>query len=392
MPQSRRAFLQASAGAAVGMAATPLAAAAQPEPATQPTTTAPVPRSLQLLILGGTGFLGPAVVEAAIARGHTMTLFNRGRTAPDLFADLEQIRGNRDPDKDEGLSTLHGRTWDAVVDTSGYFPRMVSASASLLADAVKQYVYISSISVYSDNSIVNMDESGPIATMDDPTLEEFGDQFQYYGPLKALCEQAAENAMPGRVTNIRPGLIVGPRDNVPRFTYWPVRVERGGEVLAPGSPDDPVQFIDVRDLADFVIQTVEDKTTGVFNATGPNTPTTMAELLYGCKAVTGGDATFTWVPADFLAEHDIQPWAHMPVWIPPAEGYEGFHTVNIDKAIAAGLTSRPLADTVRDTLTWYHEWPQEKAFPWRGGIEPEREAEVLAAWHASQAGDEPPPP
>ena len=392
MPQSRRAFLQATAGVAVGVAATPLASAqpAEPQPVGSGPTTAPQPRSLNLLILGGTGFLGPAVVDAAIGRGHTMTLFNRGRTNPELFADLERLRGDRDPDQDDGLTALEGRSWDAVIDTSGYFPRIVTASASMLADVTRQYVYISSISVYSDNSIVNMDESGPLATIDDPTLEEFGDQYQYYGPLKALCEQAAEDAMPGRVTNIRPGLIVGPRDNVPRFTYWPVRAERGAEVLAPGNPDDPVQFIDARDLADFVIKTIEDGTTGVFNATGPNSPTTIAELLYGCKAVTGGDATFTWVPADFLAEHEIQPWAQLPVWIPPTEGYAGFHTVNIDKAIAAGLQSRPLADTVRDTLDWFHQWPPEEDFPWRDCITAEREAEVLAAWHASQAGDEPP--
>jgi 2'-hydroxyisoflavone reductase len=280
-----------------------------------------------------------------------------------------------------GLKALEGRTWDGAIDTSGYFPRLVAASARLLAGSVRQYVFISSISVYSVNSIIDMDESGPIATMDDPTLEEFGDQFQHYGALKALCEQAAEKAMPGRATNIRPGLIVGPGDNVPRFTYWPVRVERGGEVLAPGAPDDPVQFIDARDLADFVVRTLEDSTTGVFNATGPNTPTNMAEMLYGCKAVTGGTAAFTWVNADFLSAQGIQPWSDMPVWIPPRDGYEGAHRVNIDKAIKAGLRSRPLAETVRDTLDWYHDWPPETPFPWRGGISADREADVLAAWH-----------
>jgi 2'-hydroxyisoflavone reductase len=370
--QSRREFLQASLGAGVVCAAAG---------ATQPPATRPASRKLELLILGGTGFIGPHIVEAAVARGHGITLFNRGRTNPGLFPGLEQLRGNRDPGKGDGLKALEGRSWDGVIDTSGYFPRLVGASAGLLADHAGQYVFISSISVYSDNSIIDMDESGPIATMDDPTLEEFGDQFQHYGALKALCEQVADRAMPGRVTNIRPGLIVGPRDNVPRFTYWPVRVERGGEVLAPGGPDDPVQYIDARDLADFVIKTLEDSTTGVLNATGPNAPTNMAELLYGCKAVTAGDARFTWVDADFLQEQGIQPWSDMPVWIPSREGYEGFHRVNIDKAIEAGLWSRPLADTVRDTLAWYHAWPPDEPFPWRGGISAEREAEVLAAWH-----------
>jgi len=374
---SRREFLQASLGAgAVGAAAGFVPGAAQP-PASRPAA-----QTRDLLILGGTGFIGPHIVEAALAKGYGITLFNRGRTNPGLFRELESLKGNRDPDKDEGLEALKGRSWDGVIDTSGYFPRLVGASAGLLADNVGQYVFISSISVYSDNSTADMDESGPIARMDDPTLEEFGDQFQHYGALKALCEQAAEKAMPGRVTSIRPGLIVGPRDNVPRFTYWPVRVERGGEVLAPGAPDDPVQYIDGRDLADFVIRTLEDGTAGVFNANGPNTPTNMAEMLYGCKAVTGGDARFTWVNADFLGEQGIQPWSDMPVWIPPREGYEGFHRVNIDKAIKAGLRSRPLAETVRDTLAWYHAWPPDTPFPWRGGITAEREAEVLAAWHA----------
>ena len=373
---SRREFLQASLGAgAVGAVAGFVPAAAQP-PASRPAA-----RKLDLLILGGTGFIGPHIVEAALARGYGITLFNRGRTNPGLFPGLERLQGNRDPDKGEGLEALEGRSWDGVIDTSGYFPRLVGASSGLLADNVGQYVFISSISVYSDNSTVDMDESGPIATMDDPTLEEFGDEFQHYGALKALCEQAARKAMPGRVTSIRPGLIVGPRDNVPRFTYWPVRVVSGGEVLAPGAPDDPVQYVDGRDLADFVIKTLEDGATGVFNATGPNAPTNMAEMLYGCKAVTGGDARFTWVDADFLSGQGIQPWSDMPVWIPPREGYEGFHRANIDKAIRAGLRSRPLADTVRDTLAWYHAWPPDTPFPWRGGITAEREAEVLAAWH-----------
>jgi 2'-hydroxyisoflavone reductase len=322
------------------------------------------------------------VVEHAIARGHEMTLFNRGRTNPQLFPDLEKLRGNRDPKKDEGLAALEGRSWDAVIDTSGYYPRMVRSSAELLADSVQQYVFISSISAFADTSTPGMDETAPVATMEDETLETMGDQFQYYGPLKALCEQAAENAMPGRTTNIRPGLIVGPRDSTDRFSYWPVRVSRGGEVMAPGNHDDPVQYIDARDLAAWIIRTIEDRTVGVFSATGPDAPTNIAELIYGCKAVTGGDVTFTWVEADFLAEHNVAPWGQMTVWIPPRDEYVGFHRIDCSKAIAAGLTFRPLADTVRDTLDWFHSLPEERQNSMRAGLPAEREAEVLAAWHA----------
>lgn len=377
MIPSRREFLQntLSVGVTAGAAMQAAAAAQEHGP------SGPEPRKLGLLILGGTGFLGPAVVEAALARGYEMTLFNRGRTNPDLFEGrVETLRGDRDPDKGEGLSGLRGRRWDAVIDTSGYFPRLVGASAGLLADAVGQYVFISSISVYSDNSIIGMDESGPIATMEDETLEEFGPQFEYYGPLKALCEQAAEQALPGRATTIRPGLIVGPRDPTPRFTYWPVRVRRGGDVLSPGSPNDPVQYIDVRDLADFIIQTIRQRDTGVFNATGPNAPTDIAQMLYGCKAVTGGSAEFTWVDADFLADRQINGWSDLPVWVAPRDGHEGFHRVSIARAIAAGLKSRPLAETASATLAWYDTLPADRAPKF--SLTPEREAEVLAAWKA----------
>ncbi|MHC5114888.1 MAG: NAD-dependent epimerase/dehydratase family protein [Planctomycetota bacterium] len=383
MTHTRRSFLQATA-AATATASAGLASMAAAMPGPQTTRRDEADEKLDLLILGGTGFLGPAVVEAAIARGHTMTLFNRGRTNVHMFPELEKLRGDRDPRKGEGLAALEGRTWDAVVDTSGYYPRMVNASASLLAPKVRQYVFISSVSAYADPSVSGTDETAPVATMDDPTLEEMGDQFQYYGALKALCEQAAEDAMPGRATNIRPGLIVGPRDNVPRFTYWPVRIEKGGEVLAPGNPTDPVQYIDVHDLAEFVVRTLEDRSVGVYNAVGPTTPTNIAEMLYGCKAIAGPTATFTWCDAEFLAEQGIQPWGHMPVWIPSRSESAGMHHISVAKSVAAGLTSRPLADTVRATLDWYHAAPADRPIRMRGGISPEREAEVLKAWHASR--------
>ncbi len=385
MNQTRRDFIHASLAAGVAMGFAPAvrsqAPAAGPAPAAPPERAA---RALRILVLGGTRFLGPGIVDAALARGHTVTLFNRGKSDPGIYSHLETLLGDRDPLKGDGLRALEGaRAWDAVADTSGYFPRMVRGSAELLADRVKQYVFISTISVYSDNGIVGMDESGPIATMEDETIEVFGDQFQYYGPAKALCEKAAEAAMPGRVTIIRPGLIVGPRDNAPRFAYWPLRVRRGGEVLAPGAPDDPVQFIDARDLGAFVVKAIEDGTTGAFNANGPAAGVmNMAELVYGCKAVTGGDARFTWVDADFLAAQGLGPWSDLPVWMPPRGETAGFHRVDCSKAVKAGLTTRPLAQTVQATLEWYGTGKARDAW----GVKPEREAEVLAAWHAHQGG------
>jgi len=335
-------------------------------------------KKLNLLILGGTGFLGPAVVEETLARDHTITLFNRGKTNPHLFPDLEKLKGDRDPTKGDGLSALEGRSWDAVIDTSSYVPRITKASSQLLADSVEQYVLISSISVYEDFKTVGMDETAPLGTLDDETVEKVTNTT--YGPLKALCEQAAEEAMPGKVTNIRPGYIVGPRDRSDRFTYWPVRVERGGEVLSPGSGDDPVQHIDVRDLAKWILHTIENRVTGVFNAAGPLVRQTMAELLYGCKAVTGGTATFTWIEKEFLAEHGIHPGAPVSFWIPGDGPSAGLTTVSNACAVEAGLTFRPLAQTVRDTLEWWHGLPAERQAKLRTGIGAEKEIEVLEAW------------
>jgi 2'-hydroxyisoflavone reductase len=375
---TRRDFLQTSlaAGAVMGLAAAP--SAARPVRAEG---------GGRLLILGGTGFLGPHVVEAARARGHEITLFNRGRTNPHLFPDVEKLRGDRDPDVGEGLAALEGRAWDAVVDTSGYVPRHVRASAERLADAVGQYVFISSLSVYASNDAPGMDESAPVGTLEDETVEQVTGTT--YGPLKALCERAAETAMPGRTASLRPGLIVGPRDSTDRFTYWPVRIARGGEVLAPGHHRDPVQYVDARDLAEWIVTVVERRIAGVFNANGPEAPTNIAELLYGCKAVTGGTATFTWADADFLAEQQVAPWMQMTVWVPPRDGYEGFHRMSSARAIARGLAFRPLADTVRDTLDWFGTLPEERRRNLRAGLPAEREAEVLAAWHARARGTGP---
>ncbi|HEX8824847.1 MAG TPA: SDR family oxidoreductase [Archangium sp.] len=339
----------------------------------------------RILILGGTGFLGPQLVEVARSRGHTVTLFNRGKTRPQLFPDVEKLHGDRDPKNGEGLKALEGRSWDAVIDTSGYVPRIVKASAELLAPHVGHYVFISTISVYKELPRPGMDESAPLATVDDPTNENVREN---YGALKALCEQAAEAAFPGRTTHIRPGLIVGPDDPTQRFSYWPVRVARGGEVLAPGDGSDTAQFIDVRDLAAWTILTLENKDFGIFNATGPAKPLTMKELLEACQKASGGNATFTWADAAFLEKHKVRPWMDMPVWVPAQGEMAGMSGVSNARAMARGLKFRPVEDTARDTLTWFNGLPPERQAELgkRAGLPPEREREVLAAWHQERGG------
>lgn len=340
----------------------------------------PAEKPLRLLILGGTGFLGPATVEYARARGHRLTLFHRGRTNPHLFPEIEKLHGDRDPRVGDGLSALEGREWDAVIDNSGYVPRHVAASAELLSERVRRYLFVSSVSVYADFSQDGIDEESPVARLEDPAVEEITGAT--YGALKALCEEAAEAALPGRVAVVRPTLIVGPRDPSDRFTFWPVRIERGGEVLCPGAPLDPVQYVDVRDLAAFLVTLIERETTGVFNATGPTSGFSIGELLFGCKAVLGGDARWTFVPAEFLAEHGVRPWTQMPVWVPPVGESRGMGTVSGERARAAGLRYRPFARTVEATLAWWHAQPDERRERLRAGITPEREAEVLGAWRA----------
>ncbi len=325
---------------------------------------------MKLLILGGTAFLGPHLVEAAQARGHEITLFNRGQRNPALFPDLEKLRGNRDGD----LTALQGRRWDAVIDTCGFVPRVVRASAELLADAVDHYTFISSISVYADTSKPGIDESAPVGTLADETSEEITNEA--YGPLKALCEQAAERAMPGRVLHIRPGLIVGPHDPTDRFTYWPHRITQGGDVLAPGRPERLVQFIDARDLASWTIRMVEAKQTGIYNATGPDYPLTMGQVLEECRHQSGSDARLIWVDEKRLLAAGASPWMEVPLWIPETDpDSAGFAAVNCHKAFAAGLTFRPLAETVRDTLAWDAARPADVER--RAGMKPEREAHYL---------------
>ncbi|MCP3098278.1 SDR family oxidoreductase [Myxococcus sp. K15C18031901] len=368
---------------AMGCATTGAGGEAAPEGQGAKATRASQP--LSILILGGTKFLGPALVESARARGHTVTLFNRGKTNPGLFPDVEKLQGDRDPTKAEGLKALEGRKWDAVVDTSGYVPRIVKASAELLAPNVGHYAFVSTISVYKDLSRPGVNESSPVATVDDPATEDVG---KHYGALKALCEQAAEAAMPGRVLNVRPGLIVGPDDPTDRFTYWPVRVARGGDVLAPGDGQDAVQFIDARDLAAFIIHGVEKRLAGIYNATGPARPLTIREFLETTKAALGSDARFVWADTEFLSKQKVEPWSDMPVWIPSTNEEGGLGQTSIAKALAAGITFRPTADTVRDTVAWFKTEPAEHQAKLRAGLSPEREKEVLAAF-AQQGGKGP---
>src|SRR5262245_34039806 len=367
MDRQRRDFLKTAAMAGAGVAlADAVLGAEKPKPMT-------------LLILGGTAFLGPQIVEAAVARGHVLTLFNRGKTNPGLFPDIEKLHGDRDGD----LKSLKGRKWDAVVDTSGFVPRIVTMSASLLAPSVKQYVFVSTISVFGEGLKPGTAEDGPLATMPDESSEEVA---KYYGALKALSEKAADKAMSGRAWIVRPGLIVGPGDKSDRYTYWPVRIAKGGEVLAPGDGSDPVQYIDVRDLAEWIVLGVERNQTGTYNATGPATEMNMKKMLEGMKKGTGGDAKFTWVSTEFLESRKIAPWSDLPVWVPSQNGEEGFTQINCAKAIKAGLTFRPVDVTAKDTLAWYKTLPADRRGKLSAGISAEKEKELLAAWHAEKKG------
>jgi nucleoside-diphosphate-sugar epimerase len=369
MPLSRRRFVQSSLSVlalAAGGGGPSLAAA-------------PPPRKKRILILGGTGFLGPAIVEVARARGHALTLFNRGKTRPDLFPDVEKLRG----DRDGKLDALRGRKWDAVVDTSGYVPRIVSMSAELLAPGIERYVFISSISVYREDLKPGSDETAPVATMADPKNE---DVRENYGALKALCEQAAEKAMPGRVVTVRPGLIVGPGDPTDRFTYWPVRLDQGGDVLAPGDGTDPAQVIDVRDLGAWLVELVERGETGVYNAVGPASPTTMRSMLSEVARGAGAKANLVWVPWPFLKKQGVAPWTDLPMWIPVGEPESGIASVSIARAVRKGLRFRPIAETAKDTLAWWRTLPDDRRSKLHAGLSREKEAAVLAAWRAESGG------
>jgi len=325
---------------------------------------------MKLLIIGGTRFLGRALVNAARARGHELTLFNRGKSNPSLFPEVAHLTGDRSAD----VSALTGQRWDAVIDTCGYEPAGVRLTAGHLADAVERYVFISTLSVYADTSQPGVDENDAVAQLPEGADESF--KMENYGALKALCEQAAEQAMPGRVLTIRPGLIVGEYDPTDRFSYWPWRVAQGGEVLAPDNPTHLTQFIDVRDQAEWTIRMVEEKHTGVYNATGPEQPMTMGKLLDTSRIVSGSDARITWVSEDFLLENDVEPWTQLPLWLPASDPtVAGMDRMSIQKALQAGLTFRPLEDTIQSTLNWVNSRLAD--YEWRAGISREREAELL---------------
>lgn len=332
--------------------------------------------TVKILILGGTVFLGRHLVQAAQARGHEVTLFNRGRQNAELFPEVEKLRGDRDGD----LDALRGRRWDAVVDTCGYVPRIVRASAELLADATAHYTFISSISVYAGFTQRGLGEAAATGALDDTSVEEVNGAT--YGPLKALSEQAAEAAMPGRVLVLRPGLIVGPHDPTDRFTYWPARAARGGDVLLPAPAERAIQVIDARDLAGWNVRLIEQGATGVFNATGPDEPLTFGRLFEECRAAGGNDARPVWADERFLLDAGVTPWIELPLWVPDRTdpAYAGFHDVDASRAIAAGLSFRPIAETVRDTLAWDATNPADRVR--RAGLTPEKEGQVLAAWQA----------
>jgi 2'-hydroxyisoflavone reductase len=326
---------------------------------------------MRILIIGGTRFLGRHLVEAALARRHEVTLFNRGQSNPALFPQLETILGDREKD----LDRLRGRKWDTVIDVAGYLPRIVRLSAEVLEPNVSRYVFISSLSVYADFRKIGIDESYPVGKIEGESVEEITGET--YGPLKALCEKAVREIYGERALIVRPGLIVGPHDPTDRFTYWPVRVARGGDVLAPQKPAATTQIIDVRDLSDFIIKLIEENASGVYNATGPEYELTMGKLLEVSKQVSGSDANFNWASVEFLNQNKVEAWSDLPAWIPDDEEGVGFARIDISKAIQAGLTFRPLEETVRDTLAWARTRPADHE--WKAGLTAEREAEVLTA-------------
>ncbi len=337
----------------------------------EPGDVGKAPKPLQILILGGTGFTGPFQVKYALARGHKVTVFNRGKTHPgELPPGVEQLTGDRNGQ----LDALKGRKWDVAIDNPTMLPKWVRDAAEVLKGNVERYVFISTISVYADSPKAGVDETAPVAKYEGKdAMKETRDtvvasEFTLYGPLKALSEAEAEKWFPGKTLVIRPGLIVGPRDQSDRFTYWPVRIDRGGEVLAPGNPDDPVQFIDGRDLAEWTIRMVEQGETGIYNATGPATKLGVGGMLEGIKSALGSDAKFTWVSADVLEKEKVAPWSDMPVWVPPSGEEGGLGAVSIKKALAKGLTFRPLAVTARDTLAWFKAQPKERQEKLGAGI------------------------
>lgn len=362
------------------------AAAALPSFATVAGEAKPVGKAakpLNILILGGTGFTGPFQVEYALKRGHKVTLFNRGkRPSPEWPAAVEQLHGDRNTGD---LAALKGRKWDVCIDNPTSLPFWVRDAGQVLKGNVGHYLFISTISVYADGSKPGINENSPLAqykgkdAMAETQQTLRADIENLYGPLKALSEAEAHKQFGKNVTIVRPGYIVGPRDETDRFTYWPHRVAQGGEILVPGDGNDPIQIIDGRDLGEWMIRLAEAGTTGTFNACGPDYPLSMDAMLYGCQAVSGGGMTLTHVSPAFLDEQQVG----LPIWVPSKDNpYAGYGAVSNERAIAAGLTFRPLATTVQDLLAWFHSLPAERQAKLGAGITREKEAELLKAWHA----------
>jgi 2'-hydroxyisoflavone reductase len=376
MDTRRRDFLKTAALGipAIGLSTRPFAASAPAEPAA----------SLRLLILGGTGFTGPHQVRYALSRGHKVTLFNRGKQPQTWPGEVEELLGDRNTGD---LKALAGRQWDVCIDNPTTLPFWVRDAGMALRGKVGQYIFISTVSVYADDDKPE-DESAALApyTGADPMAESIDTlrarMGELYGPLKAASEKEAKVQFGDRTTIIRPGLIVGPGDETDRFTYWPVRLARGGEVLGPGDGTDPVQFIDARDLAEWTIRVAEVRTLGTFNATGPARPLSTHEMLAGIGAATPSDAHVTWVSSEFLEAQKVSPWSDLPVWVPAQGDSAGFARRSIDRALAAGLTFRPLATTATDTLAWFQQQSEARRAKPRAGISASREAELLTRWHA----------
>jgi 2'-hydroxyisoflavone reductase len=340
------------------------------------------PDPLRILILGGTSFIGPHQVKYALDRGHEVSTFTRGRTEPpffqDYFARVEQLIGDRNDD----LTALETGEWDVVIDNSASVPRWVRESAGLLAGRAERYLYVSSISAYAGFETTGMTEDAPVAQLEDPTVEEVTGLT--YGGMKALSEQAARDAFGDNAIIVRPGLIIGPGDPTDRWTYWPVRIDRGGEVMAPNTPQDPVQNIDARDLSEWIVRLVEEPGHGgTYNGTSPVYP--FGEMLETVRDAIGAEADFTWVSTEFMEEQQVAPWGHMTNWVPPQGEMAGMLQVSVDAAVQHGLTFRPVADTAQATLDWWNTLPEERRASPRAGLPAERETEVLAAWHAREA-------
>ena len=378
---TRRDLFKFGALAAAAAAVPSLVSAAAPAP------VARAARPLRILILGGTGFTGPFQVQYALARGHKVTLFNRGkRPSPEWPGEVEQLHGDRNTGD---LSALRGRTWDVCIDNPTSLPFWVRDAGRALKGSVGHYLFISTISVYADGSRPGITEDAPLAAyrgkdaMAETQQTLMADIENLYGALKALSEAEARMQFGERVTIVRPGYIVGPRDETDRFTYWPHRVAQGGEILVPGDGQDPIQIIDGRDLGEWMSRLAESGTYGTFNAVGPDYPLTMDAMLHGCQAVTGGPMTLTHVSPEFLEQHE----AALPIWVPRNAGpYAGYGRVSNARAVAAGLTFRPLATTVADLLAWFRGLPAERQAKLRAGLGREREAELLRLWHARAAG------